>query len=430
MWLFSLVIQGTFKYLARVLNHSKLAMRPFSLSIMLMVLLNAIAIFPFSMLGYRLPLTNLIKLPDFITQVLFEKSLIGIAVTIGLGLFCLVLLKSSQTIINLMQKEPLFLAIKHSWSAITGKTLWYLLLQFILNLFTLLILSAVIYGLQTLIDTSTGPIVRIGANCLIIVFNAGIYLLSSWLLWQIVMVTIFNLPLSSLRPQKINFRFILATLGIGLIIGITSSTFNNNWFQSITNYPLVISHRGSNGNNGAPNSIASLKKTIRSAHPDYIEMDVQFTKDNQFIVLHDTNLKSLTGVDKTAKELTLKQITALKMHIDGHTANVPSFKSYLDYANKHHQKLLVELKTSLVANPKLLQAFINQFGTALVQNKAVIHSLNKNLLKNLKQQDQKLKVGFILPYNTETLPKSNNAFYTVEYTTLTPNLVQEIHKQK
>lgn len=45
--------------------------------------------------------------------------------------------------------------------------------------------------------------------------------------------------------------------------------------------------------------------------PDYVEIDLHETRDKQFIVLHDENLKKLTGINKTPSQLTLKQLTKL-----------------------------------------------------------------------------------------------------------------------
>lgn len=42
----------------------------------------------------------------------------------------------------------------------------------------------------------------------------------------------------------------------------------------------------------------SLEKTAQ-LKPDLIEMDVQETKDGQFVMMHDANLKNLTGINAT-----------------------------------------------------------------------------------------------------------------------------------
>ncbi|MGC3150561.1 glycerophosphodiester phosphodiesterase family protein, partial [Enterococcus faecalis] len=72
--------------------------------------------------------------------------------------------------------------------------------------------------------------------------------------------------------------------------------------------PVTISHRGVYGNNGVHNTLDSLIETNK-AKPDNVEMDIQETKDHQFIVMHYFNLRALTGVNKRPNQLTLKELT-------------------------------------------------------------------------------------------------------------------------
>src|SRR5690625_2466644 len=58
--------------------------------------------------------------------------------------------------------------------------------------------------------------------------------------------------------------------------------------------PVTISHRGVAEKNGVQNTIPALERTHR-LYPDYVEMDVHETKDHQFVVMHDENLKELAG---------------------------------------------------------------------------------------------------------------------------------------
>ncbi len=92
--------------------------------------------------------------------------------------------------------------------------------------------------------------------------------------------------------------------------------------------PITISHRGVSDKNGVQNTIPALKKTAK-LHPDYVEIDLHETKDKQFVVMHDENLKKLAGIDKTPKDLTLNQLTKIMLHEDGHHAKIASFDQYL-----------------------------------------------------------------------------------------------------
>src|SRR5699024_4809545 len=108
--------------------------------------------------------------------------------------------------------------------------------------------------------------------------------------------------------------------------------------------PLTIAHRGVDNGNGVQNTIPAMVKTSREK-PDYVEMDIRMTKDHQFVVMHDGNLKALAGINRKVSSLTLKQLTHITVTENGYQAKIPSFDHYLNSAIQHHQKLLIEIKT-------------------------------------------------------------------------------------
>src|SRR5699024_5305117 len=113
-------------------------------------------------------------------------------------------------------------------------------------------------------------------------------------LWGIVSLGI-SITLAYTEVQITNRRriFLLEFLLIAITFTLSFATGKVLFNHPIN--PVTIAHRGVNQKNGVPNTLESLKKTIKY-HPDYIEMDVHMTKDNKFIVLHDNNLKKLAGI--------------------------------------------------------------------------------------------------------------------------------------
>ena len=70
--------------------------------------------------------------------------------------------------------------------------------------------------------------------------------------------------------------------------------------------PLIIGHRGAKGI--APeNSLSGFKKAVELGI-DGVELDVHLTKDNQLVVIHDMDLKRLTGLKIPIKQLTFKEL--------------------------------------------------------------------------------------------------------------------------
>ncbi|HUS49954.1 MAG TPA: glycerophosphodiester phosphodiesterase family protein [Candidatus Paceibacterota bacterium] len=70
--------------------------------------------------------------------------------------------------------------------------------------------------------------------------------------------------------------------------------------------PLIIGHRGAKGI--APeNSLSGFKKAVKLGI-DGVELDVHLTKDGKLIVIHDMDLKRLTGLKIPIKQLTFKEL--------------------------------------------------------------------------------------------------------------------------
>jgi len=82
-------------------------------------------------------------------------------------------------------------------------------------------------------------------------------------------------------------------------------------------YPVLVAHRGASYT--APESTLPAVKVALESGIDYIELDVQRTKDGELVIFHDTNLLRLTNAkkifpDKNNYELhnfTLKELKSL-----------------------------------------------------------------------------------------------------------------------
>lgn len=157
-------------------------------------------------------------------------------------------------------------------------------------------------------------------------------------------------------------------------------------------------------------------------------MDIQETSDKKFVVMHDENLRVLTGVNKRPQELTLAELTKLVAKENGSSAPVVSFDDYLKAANSHKQKLLVEIKTTRYDSKDYVSNFVKQYEKELMDNGHEIHSLDYNAVKEVKK-NSKLKTYFILPYNF-IFPRTDADGYTMEQTTLNESFVDEAHLRK
>ena len=154
-------------------------------------------------------------------------------------------------------------------------------------------------------------------------------------------------------------------------------------------------------------------------------MDVQETKDGQFVMMHDANLEALAGVDARPQELTLQELTALDISENGHTAKISSFDAYLKRANQMGQRLLIEIKTSSLDSDDMMDRFLSQYGANIKVYGHQIQSLDYQVIDKTVQYDESIQTFFILPYNT-IFPRTQASGYTMEYSTLDENFVDKL----
>ena len=192
----------------------------------------------------------------------------------------------------------------------------------------------------------------------------------------------------------------------------------------VVNPPLVISHRGVSNGNGVQNTIQSLEKTAQ-LKPDLIEMDIQETKDGQFVMMHDANLRGLAGLNKTPQDLTLEELQQIDIHENGYTTKISSFDDYLNRANELHQKLLIEIKTSHKDSPQMMDHFLEKYAAKIKVYGHQMQSLDYHVVEKVTQYDKDIPIYFILPYNS-VFPRTNATGYTMEYSTLDEYFVTKL----
>ncbi|KRM72471.1 glycerophosphoryl diester phosphodiesterase membrane domain-containing protein [Lacticaseibacillus brantae] len=236
-------------------------------------------------------------------------------------------------------------------------------------------------------------------------------------------------PLVPVQPRR--HKWIMRSVAVLflLIVGISMSFYNFAYLDGLLkSNPLTISHRGVDDGNGVQNTIPALEKTSKE-NPDYVEMDIHETKDHQFVVMHDENLEALAGVNKRPHDLTLAQLTKLTVRENGHSAKIASFDDYLTSAERLHQKLLIEIKTTPMDSKNMLNNFIKKYQTRIIKNHDRIHSLDYRVVNGLKTKAPKLFVSYILPYNL-VFPETPANAYTMEASTLNGDFISHAQDRK
>ncbi|MGG5313106.1 glycerophosphodiesterase [Enterococcus sp. DIV2381] len=403
-------------------------------------------ILPVSGMSFNSDLLSRIKIPAFIIDFIFANRWIVVSsfllVYVFLGYIGIRLIFSLPEMI--LRDRPFREAIRESWR-LTKSRFFAISGQFLIISGTLLLIStigylAIISG-QILVESYFSEYSLISA-----VF--AMTLLQGVILFNFVMSTvgIFYVIVDFMddegflpdipswfspqeEPQKHSAVKNTALTLFAVFFGVGVCIYNMNYLDSASETtPLTISHRGVSSGNSAQNTIAALEKTSKNYHPDYVEMDVQETKDGQFVVMHDFNLRNLTGVNKAPQDLTLEELEKLTVTENGAKEPLVSFDLYLKRANELNQKLLIEIKTTRKDSKDLVKNFVKKYEENILTHGHILQSLTYQTVSELKAENPDFYVGYILPFNIIGPPVTPGDFLTMEYSTINRNFIDSAHQ--
>lgn len=211
--------------------------------------------------------------------------------------------------------------------------------------------------------------------------------------------------------------------------------------------PTVFAHRGASAY--APeNTIAAIDKADALGF-DWVENDVQRTKDGELVIVHDTDLKRTTNVEEVFPDRApwkVKDFTAAEIaELDAGSwfgpafagARVPTLKQYLRGVDANRQKLLLEIKA-----PELYPGIerdtlrvLRQEGwlkRGHVKHRLVVQSFSAATVKAVHQQRPDITTGFLGTPAVADLP--SYAAYTDQInpsnTTISAEYVRAVHALK
>lgn len=189
----------------------------------------------------------------------------------------------------------------------------------------------------------------------------------------------------------------------------------------------IVAHRGIYFDE-PENTITAIKSSIKH-NVDYAEIDVQETKDGEVVVMHDRNLRRLTGINITVDRLNYNQLKTLKVRepfkSNYKPEKIPTLQEVMKLTN-NKGKLIIEIK-DYHNTKELTKKVVNMIEQNNFQNQCMIQSMSYNVLKQVKDEDPKIITGYISSRKHERLPTENVDFYSVSEKVITAEMVTNIH---
>lgn len=118
------------------------------------------------------------------------------------------------------------------------------------------------------------------------------------------------------------YRISLFLIPLLLLVGCYKPISTNKLSSEtkLSNSQLIAAHRGFHSSSVPENSIQSLRKTIQYGIP-IIEIDIRWTKDQQFVLMHDDTINRTTTGKGLLTDYTLEQLSQFRLK--GRNKNEP-----------------------------------------------------------------------------------------------------------
>ncbi|WOD43608.1 glycerophosphodiester phosphodiesterase [Hwangdonia lutea] len=162
------------------------------------------------------------------------------------------------------------------------------------------------------------------------------------------------------------------------------------FFQDFSNETrrdfLITSHRGAA--QLAPENTVSSVNAALIHHPNRIEIDVQQTKDEVVVLMHDTTLDRTTNGTGLVKENSFLELTKLDagswFSDDFSNERIPTLETIIKLIDGQCE-LIIEIKKGNDYYPNIEKNIVNIIAKYKAESWVIIHSFDSEVLKRVHQ---------------------------------------------
>jgi glycerophosphoryl diester phosphodiesterase len=190
----------------------------------------------------------------------------------------------------------------------------------------------------------------------------------------------------------------------------------------------VTAHRGSSLR--APeNSLSAVEAAVREG-ADFAEIDVQETADGVVVVLHDSDLMRVAGLNKNIWEVEYAEIESLDagswFSPEFQGERIPTLQQMIDTA-RGRIRLNIELKFN-GHDKRLVERVVGLVRENDFHDQCVLSSLDLDGVGRAKALDGRVRVGHIVAAAVGDVARLDVDFLSVQQNQATPSLVRSLHR--
>ncbi len=160
---------------------------------------------------------------------------------------------------------------------------------------------------------------------------------------------------------------------------------------------------------------------------DYIEIDVQLTRDHQAVIFHDMALEDRTPLKGYIRDYTVTELKA--------AFEIDTLEESLTWCKEHQLPVLLEVKSreAVMHNdmPILAERIVEALQKVDFIDQCVVFGINHWILRRVQEMEPRIRIALIVPHvpaDPAALMKDMRAdIYLCFIDNLSPELVRELH---
>ena len=163
--------------------------------------------------------------------------------------------------------------------------------------------------------------------------------------------------------------------------------------------PVVFAHRGASGS-CFENTMNAFKEAARQK-ADGIELDIQLTADGKPVVVHDSDLNRIAGIQKRVSSLYLSEIENIRVGrkflrlVSGY--RIPTLREVVSFCELNRLALNIEMKETVSERPEFLKEIIDM---AMVLDNVHLSSFDPVILEKAKAIEPTIETALLVKKKT------------------------------
>ena len=385
-------------------------------------LLYFITLLPIINLGDLTFISKNIYIPSFITGEITKTGSGVIIYTILIVLLLYFHARSSFAIpLQILTDQPFTKNILQSWKITKGNT-WRLLfivgvVEAVLFIFVVAI-SFLSVALVSLINPEGDNVFLLSSVLTIAKLIQEFIIIYTKMATFIVMTKVIHerklvsLHLYQHLPEVKHKRKIVTAVALIFVIGNAASTTLSTYAKDAMPDQAIIGHRGYTSK-AVENSLEGIK-AAKEAGATMVEMDILLTKDHQFVVMHDYNLKRLARLNKRVQDMTLDEVRGLPIYQSGFASHIPTFEEFYREAKDLKIPLIIELKPHGGEPENYVDLFIQKNKELGIDSSNKVMSLDLKVMEELEEKAPEINTGYVIPFQFGGFGNPKVDFFVIE----------------